>query len=157
MKSGLSGAFIFKKNAWTLDLVLDAKKGRVVYERAIGKFDLAATGGFLSNTPWVGPRACVRPIPGLKFMAWKAWTAGEKFGSPDWKIGPGLVMGAGYADVGAWTASYTVIKIEQNRTQFVPGLARSWFVNSHSRIITGAEYDETNNHPMFRVELSYKP
>lgn len=159
------GADMFFKNCTKpnqeLEFYADDGQGWFAYEwisqSPIGEIKSAATGGLLYNTWWFGPRIIWKPVNGLTLMTWPGASIGEKFGNPGWDLNLGIKSGFAYLDAGPFTFSYVIMKYEENDVQYIPGVSLTRRLTGEYKILFGGDYDMTNDHPMFRVAVTWEP
>jgi len=157
LSSGIGPTAVFENasGSRTFELSGDDSQGYGVYAWNFGsKFSIAATGGHLMNTPWVGPKVDWRPLKGVTLMTWPGVSFGRRFGEPGFTPNFGIKSGFLFVDVKSFTASFAALKFEEEKTRLVPGLAWTKAITSEYSMLAEGDYDLTNNRPLYRVQLT---
>jgi len=164
LSAGLNADLILERmsdTTHTIELNADDGQGWILYDVEVVKgFQLGGNVGFLSNTPFFGGRIIWKPslIPGLTLMCWPGISVGEKFGEPSFRhLNLGINSGFAFLDVGPFTASYVVLKFEDNKTQFVPGIAYNRSITENYKFSISGARDLTKKEYLFSVALKWTP
>ncbi|MFH1472992.1 MAG: hypothetical protein ABIF06_01075 [bacterium] len=145
----------------TIELNADDGQGWILYDvEVVEGLQFGGNVGFLSNTPFFGGRVIWKPtfVPGLTLMGWPGVSVGEKFGEPSFEhLNFGINSGFAFLDIGPFTASYVVLKFEDNDTQFVPGIAFTQPITENYKFSIGGARDLTKDEYLFSVALRWEP
>ena len=164
LSAGLNADLILERvsdTTHTIELNADDGQGWILYDVEVVKgFQLGGNAGFLMNTPFFGGRVILKPafIPGLTLMCWPGVSVGEKFGEPSFEhLNLGINSGFAFLDVGPFTASYVILKFEENDVQHVPGIAFTQPLTENYKFIVSGARDLTKDEFLFSVAFKVTP
>jgi hypothetical protein len=121
----------------------------LAYTWPVSPFNLAASGGFFKNTPWLGPKVTFNPCSFITTMHWLAVSAGKPE-KPEFKARLLFGFNAIYVKVGKFQLTYSLLNWLVEEPQHIPGIFFGNPIGDNWSYSVGVEYNLRDSEPLFQ-------
>ena len=156
LSTGIFGSMgIETGNNYKLIFEVNQSYMQFMYGKTVGDLYIAGSGGYFSNTPWVGPYITYSPTDWISFLTWEGWCAGTDSHPSAKEINFYFAFNSVKVSSGIFYMQYALLHFQKDTPNNLPGIGVAIPIGKYTFSI-GGDYSLRDKKPLFSGAFTLK-